>query len=87
MQHACIIGHATSTVKHPSLAGWRLLVAQPLGADDREDGDPVLAIDRLGASRGGRVMLTSDGPAVRQMMGSNNSPVRWAVIGLLDEQQ
>jgi len=79
-----VIGQATSTVKHPTLDGWRLLVVQPLNSVGVESGDPVLSIDDLGAGRGDMVMITSDGKSVREMMGSNNTPVRWAVIGLQD---
>ncbi len=32
MQLARVIGHATSTIKHSSMAGWRLVLVQPLGA-------------------------------------------------------
>jgi ethanolamine utilization protein EutN len=84
MQLAKIIGRATSTVKHPSLAGWKLAVAQPLDASGKADGGPLLVIDNLGSGRGDRVILTSDGESVREMMGSNNTPVRWAVLGLAD---
>ena len=46
MQLARIIGTTTATVKHPSLAGARLLVVQPLMADRRSpDGDPQIAVD------------------------------------------
>jgi ethanolamine utilization protein EutN len=85
MQLGTVIGHATSTVKHPTLAGWRLVVVQPLDARGGEDGVPIVAIDRLGSGRGDRVILTSDGKGVREMVGANNTPVRWAVIGLADE--
>ncbi len=85
MQIAEVIGHATATVKHPSLTGWKLLLVQPLDASEKADGDPFLAIDSLGAGRGDRVILTSDGKTVREMMNSNNTPVRWAVLGLPDE--
>ena len=85
MQLGRVIGQATSTVKHPSMRGWRLLVVQPLQADGSEDGDPVLSIDDLGASRGTLVILTSDGLSVREMLDSNNTPVRWAVLGLKDQ--
>lgn len=84
MQLARIIGHATSTVKHESLAGWRLLLVQNLGAEGVADGTPFIAIDNLGARRGDQVILTSDGKAVRNLMNSNQSPVRWAVIGIID---
>ena len=85
MQLATIIGHATATVKHPSLAGWKLTVAQPLNAAGQPDGNPLLAIDELGSGRGDRVMLTSDSSLVREMTESKNTPIRWVVIGLVDE--
>lgn len=85
MQLGQVVGHATATVKHPTLTGWRMLLVQPLGADDGPDGDPVLAIDDLGCRRDDRVLLSSDGKTVREMMRSNNTPVRWFVMGLADE--
>ncbi|MEX2285915.1 MAG: EutN/CcmL family microcompartment protein [Planctomycetaceae bacterium] len=84
MQLGQVIGNATATVKHPTLAGWRLLVVQPLDAAGGDDGTPIVAIDNLGGSRGSRVILTSDGKGVREMIGAENTPVRWAVIGIVD---
>ena len=52
MQIGRVVGHATSTVKHPTLHGWRLLLVQMLTEDGKEDGEPVLAIDHLGAGAG-----------------------------------
>ncbi len=84
MQLAKVIGRATSTVKHATLQGWKLLIVQPLGVQDKSDGEPVLAIDSLGGGRGDRVMISSDGKYVREIMASNNTPVRWVVIGIQD---
>ena len=84
MQLASVIGHTTSTVKHPSLEGWRMLIVQPLDANGHDEGDPFIAIDELGSGAGDRVMITGDGPSVREMVGSKNSPVRWAIIGIAD---
>ena len=42
-------GNAISTIKHRSILGWKLLIVQPLDFDDAPDGDPVLALDMLGA--------------------------------------
>ena len=61
MQLGRVIGTATSTVKHPSFQGERLLVVQLETADGGPDGEPVLAFDRLGAGRGDAVLLTNDG--------------------------
>lgn len=85
MQLALIHGHATATVKHRSLVGTKLLVCQCLGRDERPVGDPVLAVDQLGAGAGDRVILTSDGRGLRQMLDDDNSPVRWWTLGIVDE--
>ena len=84
MQLGRVAGRATSTVKHPTLNGWRLLLVQPLDARGNADGDPQLAIDSLGSSQHDTVILTTDGAEVRQMVGSDNTPIRWAVIGIAD---
>lgn len=88
MQTALVIGHATSTVKHPTLERMKLLVVQPLMADGKSpDGAPLIAVDRFGAGSSDYVMLSSDGSAVREMFGVENSPIRWAVVGLVDVKQ
>ena len=84
MQTARVIGTTHATVRHPSLDGWRLLVVLPLDIHDRPDGFPALAIDNLGASRGDRVFFTSDGNVVRELVGRNDCPVRFAVQGIMD---
>ncbi len=85
MQSGKVVGHATSTVKHPTLTGWRLLVVQMLTPDNKPDGEPVLAIDSLGSGVGTTVILTTDAVLVREMVGAKNSPIRYAVMGLVDE--
>ena len=84
MQIGRVVGHAVSTVKHASLQGWRLLLVQPLAADGNEDGEPLLAIDKLGAGAAHRVILSNDGSVARELVGSKNSPVRWMVLGVCD---
>jgi ethanolamine utilization protein EutN len=84
MQLALIQGNATSTVKHPSLAGWRLLVAQPLGDREQAAGDPVLVLDRHGAGAGDRVIISSDGKGLRQLVEDDTSPARWWTLGIAD---
>jgi ethanolamine utilization protein EutN len=84
MQLGKVIGRATATVKHETLIGRRMLLVQPLDARGRADGDPQLAIDNLGSRQHDTVMLTTDGAAVREMVGKENTPIRWAVIGIAD---
>ena len=84
MQLARVVGHAVSTVKHASLQGWRLLIVQALGPDEKADGEPLLAIDSLGAGVNDRVIISNDGAGARQLVGVKNSPVRWFVMGIQD---
>ena len=85
MQVGTVVGTATSTVKHASMEGWKLLVVQPMLADGATpDGDPVLAVDALGAGTGQEVMISSDGRATRELLGVEATPVRWSVVGIRD---
>jgi ethanolamine utilization protein EutN len=83
MQLGRVLGTVTSTVKHRSFQGERLLVVQLESIDGRVDGEPVLVFDRLGAGRGDQVLLTSDGALLQEQLGKT-SPGRWSVMGLPD---
>jgi ethanolamine utilization protein EutN len=86
MQLAFVIGTATATVKHPSMEGRKLLLVQPRLADGRTpDGDPLLAVDGVGAGCGETVIITSDGRGAREMLQTDVTPVRWTIIGIRDE--
>ncbi len=87
MQLAKVIGYATSTIKHESLERWRLLLVQPLDAASRPDGEPFLALDSLGTRAGDTVVLSSDGSAARELVAAENSPARWFVMGVADENR
>ena len=84
MNLARVIGTTTATVKHTALNGWRMLIVQPLLADGGSDGSPLVAVDSLGSRVGDNVIITSDGKAVREAMGTDNTPVRWMVVAQPD---
>ena len=86
MQLAEVHGRATTTVRHPSFAGQKLLICQKLDADGSWSGDPVLAIDQLGAGAGDIVMISSDGLGTREKVNDNTSPIRWLVLGIVDRK-
>ncbi|HEX8524609.1 MAG TPA: EutN/CcmL family microcompartment protein [Tepidisphaeraceae bacterium] len=85
MQLGTVIGHATATVKHPSMNGLRMLVVQPLNAARAPEADCVIAVDKLGAGAGDLVILNSDGKGARELVGDPKTPVRWFTIGIVDE--
>ena len=86
MQLGRVVGHATATIKHESLAHWRLLLVQPLDTAWRPDGDPLLVLDNLGARAGDTVVLTSDGKGARELVAAQDSPARWFVAGIADQR-
>ena len=80
-----VVGSATSTVKHPSMKGAKLLLVMALQADGRStEGDPILVVDTLGAGWNEEVMVTSDGIGAREMVHDMTSPVRWTVLAIPD---
>lgn len=83
MRIATIKGHVTSTIKHKSFHGWRLLVAIP----ESPDLAPQIVLDNLGAGIGQRVMISSDGSEARKMVGDELSPARWTVCGIIDPER
>lgn len=84
MQSALIIGRATATVKHPSMDGQKLLICQPLGVDGQAEGDPLIVTDTLGCTSGDQVFISSDSKRLREIIGDNNSPLRWFILGRVD---
>lgn len=66
------------------MKGWKLLIVQPLDMAGKPDGDPLMAVDMLGAGHGTTVLISNDGRGTRDMIGDNTTPIRWAVIGILD---
>ena len=78
-----IVGKAVSTHKHRSMHGVRLLLAEPIGAASL---DPVLCLDELGARAGDLVVMSNDGKLAREICKDEQSPARWWVMGIIDDE-
>ncbi len=84
---ARIEGTVIATRKHPSFEGWRLVICQPIDLAGKPDGTPQIAIDAQGAGMHERVVISSDGSAARAAVKDPKSPVRWMVVGIVDEPE
>jgi microcompartment protein CcmK/EutM len=82
---ARVEGNVVATRKHPSLDGWRLVICQPIDGAGEANGTPQVAIDSHGAGMHQRVVISSDGLSSRKAVGDDRSPVRWLVVGIVDE--
>ena len=85
MQPAKVIGSITATVKHSSMQGAKMLLVQPQLVEGQADGDPIIAVDGVGAGMGENVLITSDGRHSRKILQTDATPVRWTIIGIVDE--
>ena len=81
---ARVTGMVTSSDKDLELAAYKLLVVQPLGLDLEADGEEVIAIDRVDAGIGDRVLVLREGNAARQVTGRERIPLQNVVIGVID---
>lgn len=84
MQIGRVIGDVSSTQKHPSHEGRKLLLVQPLDLDGSERGAAIVAVDGVNAGIGDRVLLVQDGFAAFTTVGLKPSPIDSAVIGVID---
>jgi ethanolamine utilization protein EutN len=80
---ARIDGTVTSTIKHSTLEGYRLLVGQRLEADGSRTGEPLVMVDLVGARHGSTVMVTTDNEPLRAVKG-NTAPARLVIVGIVD---
>jgi microcompartment protein CcmK/EutM len=84
MQIARVKGNVVSTNKTEKLDGLKLLIVVPIDlATFEEKGQPVVAIDTVGAGEGEVVMLCS-GSSSRQTAITENKPSDMAIVGIID---
>jgi len=79
-----VIGEVWATRKTPSHEARKCLYIQPLALDGSDRGDPILALDAVGAGVGERVLVVTEGYSAMTAVGRPNSPIDMAVIGIID---
>jgi microcompartment protein CcmK/EutM len=82
---ARIDGNVTSTIRHPSAKGWRLVICQPIDENGKDTATPLVALDNFGAGLHQRVVISSDGAALREWVKDPRSPLRYMVTHIVDE--
>lgn len=83
---AKVIGSIVATQKHKAFHGSKLLLLQPLVAQERvlvPSGTTVVAIDSVGAGLGEFVMFTQ-GSSARLAAQSRDIPVDAIIVGIVD---
>jgi microcompartment protein CcmK/EutM len=81
---ARVIGTVVSTQKHRKFEGAKLLLVQPVGLEGAPRGNPLLAVDSVGAGVHEQVLVVIEGRAAGDALGRKGAPVDAAVIGIID---
>src|SRR5262245_65862008 len=84
MQIARVVGTLVATQKHRKFEGAKLMLVQPLNADDTPRGAPVLAVDGVGAGVDEKVLVVMEGRAEGEALGKQDAPWDDALSGRLD---
>ena len=84
MQIAKVIGTVVSTQKHRKFDGAKLMLVQPLNADDSPRGSALLAVDGVGAGVDEKVLIVLEGRAAGEALGRKAAPVDAAIVGIID---
>jgi len=82
---ARVVGNVLATVKHPALAAQRLLLVDDEGPGGTLSGKPRLALDRVDAGEGDRVLVLDEGNGAAQVLSRARGPVRTVIVGVIDE--
>ena len=87
MKIAKVIGNIWATRKEEKLAGFKLLIVQPLTIlDGSRENEPLVACDIIGAGVGETVIIVS-GSSARSAAGDMSVPVDATVVGIVDDQE
>jgi microcompartment protein CcmK/EutM len=82
---AKVVGNVVSTQKHPKFEGGKLLLVQPLNADETPRGPALLAVDAVGAGPQEKVLVVFEGRAAGEAFGRKGAPVDAAIVGIIDQ--
>ena len=78
-----VIGTVVATRKDEELTGTKLMITQPLDLDYLPKGEPLIAVDTVGAGIGELIVYTT-GTASRIAARKMNAPIDTAIVGIID---
>ena len=83
MQIARVIGTVVSTVKNESLNGRKFLIVQTLDADLNDRGNPMVALDAVGAGVG-ELVFWCRGKEASFPFKRDETPTDCTIVGIID---
>lgn len=83
MIFARVTGNVVCTLKDEKLVGAKLMLVQPVDLAGAAKGNPLVAVDAVGAGEGELVLLVQ-GSSARQTSRTNNAPVDAVIFAIVD---
>lgn len=83
MQIARVIGTVVSSVKNASLEGRKFLIVQTLDADLKPKGEPMVALDAVGAGEG-ELVFWCRGKEASFPFKRDETPTDCTIVGIID---
>ena len=83
MIFARVTGNVVCTLKDEKLVGTKLMLVQPVDLAGAAKGNPIVAVDSVGAGEGELVLLVQ-GSSARQTSRTNNTPVDAVIFAIVD---
>ena len=80
---AKVIGTVWATKKYNALNGYKMQFIQPLNGDLEKIGEPIVAVDTIGAGPGELVFYATSSEAVIAM-DVDMAPVDASIVGIVD---
>ncbi len=83
MQLGQVIGTIWATRKYETIKGYKLQFVQPLNGEKEKLGDPIIAVDTIGAGPGEIIYYITASEAVIPM-DVEMAPVDASIVGIVD---
>ena len=83
MIFARVTGNVVCTLKDEKLVGSKLMLVQPVDLSGAPRGNPLVAVDAVGAGEGELILLVQ-GSSARQTSKTTGSPVDAVIFAIVD---
>jgi ethanolamine utilization protein EutN len=78
-----VIGNIWATRKYSALKNFKLMFVQPINSDYEKTGEPIIAVDTVGAGPGETIIYITASEAVIPLP-VNMAPVDASIVGIVD---
>ncbi len=78
-----VVGTAVSTIKHKELRAFKLLIVQEITLENKLKGNPLVAVDTVGAGEE-EVVLVARGSSAAAAGSQGRVPIDASIVGIVD---